>query len=64
LRGLVGVTQLKCNKYHYYIEAKFTDTTGTGTRDKGAGILGRPCDFSFAKKSGTGAGAAGAPAAQ
>jgi hypothetical protein len=45
------VTQLKGNKYDYNIEAKFTDTTGTGTRDKGAGILGRPCDFSFAKKS-------------
>ena len=27
------VTQLKGNKYNYYIEAKFTDTTGTGKRD-------------------------------
>jgi hypothetical protein len=41
------VTQLKGNKYDYYVEAKFTDTTGTGTRDKGAGILGRPCEFQF-----------------
>ena len=45
------VTELKGNKYDYYIEAKFTDTTGTGTRDKGAGILGRPCDFQFTKRT-------------
>jgi hypothetical protein len=44
------VTELKGNKYDYYIEAKFTDTAGTGTRDKGAGILGRPCDFQFTKQ--------------
>ena len=41
------VTQLKGNKYDYNIEAKFTDTTGTGKRDEGAGILGRPCSFQF-----------------
>jgi hypothetical protein len=49
------VTELKGNKYDYYIEAKFTDTTGTGTRDKGAGILGRPCDFQFTKQTGSNA---------
>jgi hypothetical protein len=49
------VTELKGNKYDYYIEAKFTDTTGTGTRDKGAGILGRPCDFQFTKRTGANA---------
>ncbi len=53
------VTQLKGNKYDYYIEAKFTATTGTGTRDVGAGILGRPCTFNFAKQT----DAATAPAA-
>ena len=59
------VTQLKGNKYDYYIEAKFTDTTGTGTRDKGAGILGRPCDFHFIKQAGSDAApAATAPPAQ
>jgi hypothetical protein len=46
------VTQLKGNKYNYNIEAKFSDTTGTGKRDEGAGILGRPCDFTFTMKSG------------
>jgi hypothetical protein len=49
------VTELKGNKYDYYIEAKFTDTTGTGTRDKGAGILGRPCDFHFTRQTGSNA---------
>ena len=39
------VTEMKGNKYDYYIEAKFTDTSGTGKRDEGAGILGRPCTF-------------------
>jgi hypothetical protein len=45
------VTQLKGNKYDYYVEAKFTDTTGTGKRDEGAGILGRPCTFQFTKQT-------------
>ena len=45
------VTQLKGNKYDYNIEAKFTDTAGTGKRDEGAGILGRPCSFEFAKQA-------------
>jgi hypothetical protein len=45
------VTQLKGNKYDYNIEAKFTETSGTGTRDEGAGILGRPCTFQFTKQA-------------
>jgi hypothetical protein len=55
------VTELKGNKYDYYIEARFTDTTGTGTRDKGVGLLGRPCDFHFTKQTGS---TAAPPAAQ
>ena len=47
------VTELKGNKYDYYIEAKFTSTTGTGKRDEGAGILGRPCSFEFTKQTDT-----------
>ena len=31
------VTQMKGNKYDYYIEAKFTDTTGTGQTRRGRG---------------------------
>jgi len=45
------VTELKGNKYDYYIEAKFTDASGTGKRDEGAGILGRPCTFEFTKQT-------------
>ncbi len=56
------VTQLKGNKYDYYVDAKFTDTTGTGKREEGAGILGRPCSFDFAKQ--TDSTAPAAPAAQ
>ena len=55
------VTELKGNKYDYYIEAKFTDTMGTGTRDKGVGLLGRPCDFHFAKQADSGAAPQAAP---
>jgi hypothetical protein len=58
------VTQLKGNKYDYYVEAKFTDTSGTGKRDKGAGILGRPCDFQFTKQADSPASPAATPPAQ
>ncbi len=52
--GKAGVvTEMKGNKYDYYIEAKFTDASGTGTRDKGLGILGRPCSFEFTKQTDT-----------
>ena len=44
---------MKGNKYDYYIEAKFTDMTGTGKRDEGAGILGRPCILDFTKQTST-----------
>ena len=46
------VTQLKGNKYDYYIDATFTDTSGTGKREESAGILGRPCSFEFTKQTG------------
>ena len=58
------VTQLKGNKYDYYIEAKFTDTTGAGKRDAGAGILGRPCTFEFTKETQTPAEPSAAPPSQ
>jgi hypothetical protein len=60
------ITQMKGNKYDYYVEAKFTATTGTGKRDEGAGILGRPCSFTFTKQadSGTPAAPAATPPAQ
>jgi hypothetical protein len=50
-----GVFALKGNNYSYTIKAQFTDTTGTGTRDEGVGILGRPCTFAFTKQAATSA---------
>jgi hypothetical protein len=62
--GKAGIiTQLKGNKYDYYVEARFTDATGTGKRDEGAGILGRPCEFLFAKQTGTPASTPATPSA-
>lgn len=61
--GKAGVvTQLKGNKYDYNVEAKFTDATGTGKRDEGAGILGRPCTFEFTKQTDSPAAPASPPA--
>jgi len=57
------VTQLKGNKYDYFIDAKFSDTSGTGKREEGAGILGRPCSFEFTKQTGMGTPPAAPPPA-
>lgn len=45
-----GVFAMKGNNYGYNIKAQFEDTKGSGTRDAGAGILGRPCTFVFTKQ--------------
>ena len=45
-----GVFALKGDNYSYAIKAQFQETKGTGTRDEGAGILGRPCTFEFVKQ--------------
>jgi hypothetical protein len=45
-----GIFAMKGNNYSYDIKAQFTDTKGTGTRNEGAGILGRPCTFEFVKQ--------------
>ncbi len=44
-----GVFAMKGNNYSYNIKAQFDDTKGTGSRDAGAGILGRDCTFEFDK---------------
>jgi hypothetical protein len=44
-----GVFAMKGNNYGYNIKAQFDDAKGTGTRDEGAGILGRSCTFEFVK---------------
>ncbi len=45
-----GVFTGKGDDYSYNIKAQFQDTQGTGTRDKGLGIVGRPCAFEFVKQ--------------
>ena len=45
-----GVFAMKGNNYGYTIKAQFTPTSGTGKRDEGVGILGRPCTFEFTKQ--------------
>ncbi len=36
--------------YSYNIKAQLKETEGTGTRDEGLGIIGRPCTFEFTKE--------------
>jgi hypothetical protein len=48
-----GVFAMKGNSYSYKIKAQFSDTKGSGTRDEGAGILGRNCTFDFTKQPDT-----------
>ncbi len=45
-----GVFAHKGEEYSYGIKAEFKETGGTGTRDQGLGIVGRPCTFEFAKQ--------------
>jgi hypothetical protein len=45
-----GVFAHKGEEYSYNVKAEFKDTEGTGTRDEGLGIVGRPCTFDFAKQ--------------
>jgi len=45
-----GVLAHKGEEYSYNIKAKFQDKEGSGTRDVGLGIVGRPCTFDFTKQ--------------
>jgi hypothetical protein len=45
-----GVFAHKGEEYGYDVKAQFKETEGTGTRDQGMGIVGRPCTFEFAKQ--------------
>src|ERR1022692_1688472 len=45
-----GVLAHKGEDYSYNIKAKFQDATGSGGRDGGLGIVGRPCTFDFVKQ--------------
>jgi hypothetical protein len=45
-----GVLAHKGADYSYDVKAEFTATSGTGTRNQGLGIEGRPCTFEFTKQ--------------
>ena len=45
-----GVFAHKGEDYSYNIKAQFKETEGTGTRNEGLGIVGRPCTFDFVKQ--------------
>jgi hypothetical protein len=54
-----GVFAAKGESYSYNVKAHFTDTEGSGTRDQGLGIVGRPCTFEFVKQPAGASPAAG-----
>jgi hypothetical protein len=56
-----GVFAMKGDNYGYNIQAQFEDSKGTGSRDEGAGILGRACTFEFVKRADATAQATPAP---
>jgi hypothetical protein len=45
-----GVFAHESENYSYNIKAKFKETEGSGARDEGLGIVGRPCTFDFVKQ--------------
>jgi hypothetical protein len=45
-----GIFTTQGSDYSYDIKAQFKETEGTGLRDKGLGIAGRPCTFDFVKQ--------------
>ncbi|MGC1463572.1 MAG: hypothetical protein WA802_15320 [Terracidiphilus sp.] len=45
-----GVFAHKGEEYSYDVKAQFKETTGTGIRAQGLGIVGRPCTFDFVKQ--------------
>ena len=45
-----GVFAHQGESYSYEIKAQFKVTTGTGARNQGLGVVGRPCTFEFTKQ--------------
>ncbi len=45
-----GVFAHKGAEYNYDVKAQFTETEGTGRRNEGMGVIGRPCTFDFVKQ--------------
>jgi len=48
-----GVFAHKGEDYSYDVKAEFKEGEGTGTRNEGLGIVGRPCVFEFKKQATT-----------
>ena len=46
-----GVFAAKGESYSYNVKVHFTEAEGSGTRDQGLGIVGRPCTFEFVKQT-------------
>jgi hypothetical protein len=46
-----GVFAHKGADYSYDVKAEFKERTGTGLRNQGMGIEGRPCTFEFTKQA-------------
>ena len=51
-----GVFAHKGEDYSYDIKAQFKEKEGTGARNEGLGIVGRPCTFDFVKQAPTQSG--------
>jgi len=45
-----GVFAHKGESYGYDVKSQFNETTGTGTKSQGLGIVGRTCTFEFTKR--------------
>jgi hypothetical protein len=45
-----GVFAHKGESYSYDVKAQFKETTGSGVRNQGLGVVGRPCTFEFTKQ--------------
>jgi hypothetical protein len=45
-----GIFATNGNNFDYVIHARFAGTSGTGTRDKSVGTLGRTCTFEFTRQ--------------
>jgi hypothetical protein len=45
-----GAFAAKGESYSYNVKARFTESEGSGVRDQGLGIIGRPCTFEFVKE--------------
>jgi hypothetical protein len=49
-----GVFAHQGENYSYNLKVQFKDAEGTGVRDQGLGVVGRPCTFDFVKQPATG----------